>query len=358
MAGALRPALQRILLRAWTGRNALAWTLGPIALLFQCLVWLRRQLYQRGVLKIRRVDAITVVVGNVVAGGAGKTPTVMSIVQHLQAQGLRVGVVSRGYGRRNSAVCLEVRNDSHPEDAGDEPLLIHRNCQVPVYVGPTRFAAATALLARHPQTRIIICDDGLQHYALYRDVEVCVFDDRGCGNGWHLPAGPLREGWPRRAVARAGQQPDRLMVLHTGANPAFAGYTAQRSLAPFAVGRDGSRVPLDALRAPGGKPLMALAGIAQPEAFFAMLRALGVPLAQTLALPDHYAFDSTSSIFLGGYRLVCTEKDAAKLWPLSPDALAVPLVFAPEAAFFAALDATLAPSLVAKLSSPHGYPTT
>ncbi len=358
MAGTLRPALQRILLRAWTGRSWLACLLWPVSLVFQGAVWLRRQLYLHGIAKTQRVDAVTVVVGNVIAGGAGKTPTVMALVQHLHSQGLRVGVVSRGYGRQNSAACVEVRDDSRPLDVGDEPLLIQRSCQIPVVVGPTRYAAATTLLALHPNTRIIICDDGLQHYGLYRDLEVCVFDDRGCGNGWHLPAGPLRESWPRSAVARVGQHADRLLVLHTGSQPAFAGYTAQRRLAPFAVGRDGVHIPLEALRAPGGKPLMALAGIAQPEAFFAMLRALPLPLAQTLALPDHYAFDSISSILLGGYRLICTEKDAAKLWSVEPDALAIPLVFLPEAAFFLALDAALAPLLGTKLSSAHGHPTT
>ena len=354
----MRWALQRILLRAWTGRTGLACLLWPVSLVFQCLVWLRRQLYQSGVFNSHRVDAITIVVGNVIAGGAGKTPTVIALVQHLQAQGLNLGVVSRGYGRKNSTVCVEVLRDSRPEDVGDEPLLIQRSCQVPMFVGPTRVEAATALLARHPHTRIIICDDGLQHYGLYRDLEVCVFDDRGCGNGWHLPAGPLRQSWPRHEVIRVGQSPDRLLVLHTGGQPTFAGYTALRSLAPCAVGRDGHQVPLQSLRAPGAKPLMALAGIAQPEAFFAMLRALPLPLAKTLALPDHYAFDSASIIFHGGYRLICTEKDAAKLWPLAPDALAVPLVFAPEPAFFSALDTALAPLLSAKLSSAHGHPTT
>jgi tetraacyldisaccharide 4'-kinase len=358
MAGVLRPALQRILLRSWTKRAWLACLLWPISLIFQCLVWLRRQLYRRGVFKTQRVDAITIVVGNVIAGGAGKTPTVIALVQYLQAQGLRVGVVSRGYGRDDGTVCTEVLSDSRPEDAGDEPLLIRRTTLAPVFVGLTRFEAAATLLARYPLTQIIVCDDGLQHYGLYRDLEICVFDDRGCGNGWLLPAGPLRESWPRHAVVRVGQSPDRLLVLHTGSHPPFAGYTAQRSLAPFAIGRDGVRVPLEGLRTAGAKPLMALAGIAQPETFFAMLRALRLPLEKTLALSDHYKFNSASFISYGGYSLICTEKDAAKLWPLAPEALAIPLVFAPETAFFRALDAALAPLLSAKLSSAHGHPTT
>lgn len=358
MNAASRPALQRILLHAWTQRNGLAWLLWPLSRIFQCLVWLRRTLYRQGILKTRRVDALTIVVGNVIAGGAGKTPTVMAIVQHLRGRGWDVGVVSRGYGRRNSTACVEVHGDSRPEEVGDEPLLIQRNCQVPVFVGPTRFAAASALLTLYPRIGVIICDDGLQHYGLYRDLEVCVFDDRGCGNGWMLPAGPLREPWPRQAVASAGQGPNRLLVLHTGSHPAFAGYTAQRSLAPYAVGRDGVQVPLERLRAPDAKPVMALAGIAQPENFFAMLRALQLPVQQTLAFPDHYQFDSEIVISHGGYTLVCTEKDAAKLWSLVPEALAIPLVFEPEPAFLHALDAALAPLRATQLSSAHGHKTT
>jgi tetraacyldisaccharide 4'-kinase len=304
------------------------------------------------------VEAIVIVVGNVVAGGAGKTPTVMAVVQHLQAQGHSVGVVSRGYGRRDRMACVEVQFNSRPENVGDEPLLIKRNCRAPVFVGPTRQVAASALLATYPQTRILVCDDGLQHYALYRDLEICVFDDRGCGNGWSLPAGPLREGWPRSAVTRAGQSADRLLVLHTGSHPAFSGHSAHRALAPFAFDSLGAQVPLHNLIAVGAKPLMAIAGIAQPHAFFSMLREQKIPIAKTLALPDHYYFDSSSAIFNEGYRLICTEKDAAKLWPIAPDALAVPLVFEPEPAFYAAFDAALAPLIPTKLSSAHGHKTT
>ena len=358
MNGAMRPALQRKLLDAWKRRNWLACLLWPISQIYQFLVWLRRTLYQQGILKTQRVNAVTIVVGNVIAGGAGKTPTVMAIVQHLQTRGFQVGVVSRGYGRRDNSACVELRDDALPEDVGDEPLLIQRNCQVPVFVGPSRFAAARALLSRFPNVNIIICDDGLQHYGLYRDVEVCVFDDRGCGNGWLLPAGPLRECWPRQAVSRAGQSPDRLLMLHTGDHPAFAGYTAQRRLAPYAVGRDGVQVPLERLRTPDAKPLIALAGIAQPEIFFTMLQALQLQIQQTLALPDHYNFHSKLDINHGGYTLICTEKDAAKLWPLVPDALAVPLIFEPQPAFFCALDAALTPLIATPLSSDHGHKTT
>lgn len=357
MSDALRPSLQSALVRAWTRRGIIACLLWPVSLVFLALARLRRQLYRWGLFKTQRVDALVIVVGNVIAGGAGKTPTVIALVQHLQAQQHRVGVISRGYGRQGDA-CIEVQADSRPQDAGDEPLLIQRATQAPVFVGRTRHEAARALLARYPLTRIIVCDDGLQHYGLYRDVEICVFDDRGTGNGWLLPAGPLREPWPRHAVSRAGQRDDRLLVLHTGSRPAFAGFTAHRSLASFAVGRDHINIPLETLRVPGAKPLMAVAGIAQPESFFAMLRALGLPLAKTVALPDHYHFDSFFRTIDVGYRIICTEKDAEKLWPIAPDALAIPLVFRPEPAFFAALDATVAERLSSKLSSAHGHKTT
>ncbi len=349
-------ALQGALLRAWTWRGPLAWALWPLSLIFRALVALRRQLYRWGWLHSARVDAMVIVVGNVVAGGAGKTPTAIALVRHLQAQGWQVGVVSRGYGR-GSQECLEVLPESLPQNVGDEPLLVQRATGAPVFVARTRHAAATALLARHPRTQILVCDDGLQHYALVRDLEVCVFDDRGTGNGWVLPAGPLREPWPRTPVRRVGQDDQRLLVLHTGSHPAFAGYRAQRNLAPHAVRRDGSTVPWSALQAAGGKPLLALAGIAQPESFFAMLRAGGLTLAHTLALPDHYDFDSLQRTIHGGYQLICTEKDAAKLWQHVPDALAVPLVQTMDAAFFAALDSAVAAHPAAKLSSAHGHKT-
>jgi len=353
MPGAWRLALQR----AWLHRGWIACLLWPLSLLYGTLVALRRLLYRRGVHKPQHADAVVIVVGNVIAGGAGKTPTTIALVQHLQQRHPAVGVISRGYGR-DTADCREVLDDSPPQSVGDEPLLIRRATGAPVFVARTRHAAACALKARYPQTQIIVCDDGLQHYGLYRDLEVCVFDNRGVGNGWLLPAGPLREAWPRQALACVGQSNAHLLVLHTADAPAFDGFRAQRSLADHALASDGSRIALDSLRTPADRPLAAVAGIAQPEAFFAMLRALHIPLATTVALPDHHRFDSTTLAGLDGLRILCTEKDAAKLWPLAPDALAVPLQLEPEAAFFTALDTALAQRLRAKLSSPHGHPTT
>lgn len=320
--------------RAWLRRGPLACLLWPLSLLYAALFAVRGWLYRLGWLRTERVPVPVIVVGNVIAGGAGKTPVVMAVVQHLQARGLTVGVVSRGYGRRTDD-CREVLGDSDPQDVGDEPALIHHATKAPVFVARKRIDAARALLASHPATQVVVSDDGLQHLALGRDIEICVFDDRGIGNGWRLPAGPLREAWPRPCD----------LVLHSGARPAFAGgYTATRALAYDALTGGGQRVPLATL---AGRPLVALAAIARPEAFFDMLRARGLMLAETIALPDHFDFGSWQSPAATGRTIVCTEKDAVKVWRKAPDALAVPLHFAPSPEFFTALDA--------KLSSLDGY---
>ncbi len=354
MSGA---ALQRILLNAWTHRGLLAWLLWPVSLLFGALATTRRYFYQLGLLKVQRVPVPIIVVGNVIAGGSGKTPVVLALVQHLQARGLSVGVISRGYGR-TATDCREVLRASLIADVGDEPALIQRATSAPVFVASRRFDAATALLTRYPDTQVILCDDGLQHLSLHRDLEICVFDDRGIGNGFLLPAGPLRESWPRTVD----------LVLHTGSHPAFAGFTAHRTLARHALRADGSRIALLDLTGKGApstnakKPLLAVAAIAKPEEFFTMLRAQGLQLARTMALPDHANFEHWSRQEFAEYTVICTEKDAVKLWEQQPDALAVPLEFSPDPAFLVRFDTLLAPLLTtqsnAKLSSPHGHTTT
>ncbi|MDI1273888.1 tetraacyldisaccharide 4'-kinase [Polaromonas sp.] len=339
--------------QAWLRRGLLACLLWPLSRLYGLLGELRRLAFRVGYFQSERLPVPVVVVGNVVAGGAGKTPAVIALVRHLQARGLQVGVVSRGYGR-TSAQCLEVLPGTPIEASGDEPALIRRATGAPVFVAARRPEAARALLAAHGQTQVIVCDDGLQHYALQRDIEIAVFDERGVGNGWLLPAGPLREPWPdrlERGVRAGGRGID--LVLHTAALPAFDGFRSSRQLADQALRADGSHVALESL---AGQPLLALAGIAKPEAFFAMLRARGLVLAETRALPDHYSFDSYPRPQDKGYTLICTEKDAVKLFSRQADVLAVPLVFSPEAAFFTALDALLAP-LLSPLPSSHGHQT-
>ena len=338
--------MKQFLLKAWRARGWQARLLWPVAQLHGMLVLLRRALYRRAVLPSQRFDVPVIVVGNIVAGGAGKTPLVMALVRHLQARGLPAGVVSRGYGRKSSG-SLEVRPETPVDESGDEPALIRRASGAPVFVANRRSEAVRDLLAAYPATAVVVCDDGLQHYALRRDIEIAVFDDRGVGNGWLLPAGPLREPWPERRSHGID------LVLHTGQKPAFEGFRSERQLSAYAVAADGSRVALTALR---HKPLTALAGIASPESFFAMLRACGLTLEKTVALSDHHDFQSGELAGYAGRTVLCTEKDAVKLFAVpgqdGVQLLAVPLEFAPEPAFFAALDA-----LLSQLPSSHGHKT-
>jgi tetraacyldisaccharide 4'-kinase len=246
-------------------------------------------------------------------------------------------VVSRGYGRRGSE-CREVRPQDDPALTGDEPLLLRRNGGQPVFVARQRAEAGRALLAAHPRTQVIVSDDGLQHHGLARDIEICVFDRRGIGNGWLLPAGPLREPWPRRVD----------LVLRDASTPGIEGYVLRRSLAADGLRADGARRALSELRA---APVHAIAGIANPHAFFEMLRAAGFELATAHALPDHDHFGALPPVPAGA-TLLCTEKDAAKLWRVRPDAWAVPLQVQIPSAFWDAFDRLLG----SPLSSPHGSP--
>ena len=339
----LRAFLHRALPAAWQQRGWVARLLWPLSCLY---AWIWRKQQRRAAQHAHAPLSVPVlVIGNVIAGGAGKTPTCISVVQHFSRMGLRVGVLSRGYGRHPSApACLSVNTATPAEHAGDEPLLIHRHTGVPVVVCAQRLQAARQLLHQHPDTQLLVCDDGLQHLALPRTGEICVMDERGIGNGWLLPAGPLREPWPRAVdLVLFTETPS----AHGGAGqpaPTSAGqhpptFTATRRLADDALRADGSRVPLAELQ---GQPLSAVAGIARPEAFFAMLRAAGLTLARTQALPDHYDFNSWQRPPDKRETLICTEKDALKLWRHDPAALAVPLVLDVPAAFFTALDGRLA----------------
>ena len=321
------PALQR----AWQRRGMLACLLWPLSLLMGLVVRLRRGLYAAHILPSGHPGVPVIVVGNVVAGGAGKTPVVMAVVRHLQTRGWKPGVVSRGYGR-STTDCRAVLPDSPPSQVGDEPLLIARQCKVPVFVARQRLDAAHALRQSHPDIDIIVCDDGLQHLALARDIEVCVFNSDGAGNGWLLPAGPLREPWPRPVD----------LVVHAGDAPAGGDaprFAMQRCLETCALRADGSQVPLHDLQ---GQPLLALAGIARPGDFFALLQQVGLTPERTLALPDHYDFDSFQRPSDKHYTLICTEKDATKLWRHHPDVLAAPLQVDIAPDFFTALDTRLA----------------
>jgi tetraacyldisaccharide 4'-kinase len=319
--------LHQHLPQVWTSRGLFARLLQPIAWVHAALLTARGLVWRMGWRQAHRLPVPVIVVGNVVAGGAGKTPLTIALVNHLQQQGWKAGVVSRGHGRLFDDI-RAVLPGSLPTEVGDEPLLIHQKTGAPVWVAALRAEAGRALLQAHPEVNILVCDDGLQHWALARDLEICVMDERGLGNGWLLPAGPLREPWPRSVD----------LLLHTGTNGLPGGFQALRELAPLAHDAHGRSRALSSLI---GQPVDAVAGLARPEAFFAMLRAAGLQLQQTTALPDHFDY-ADGSPNPSDRLLLCTEKDAAKLWLHQPEALAVPLLLTPEAAFWQALNQRLA----------------
>jgi tetraacyldisaccharide 4'-kinase len=324
----LRDALQRAW---WSSRpGGAALVLAPLSRLYAALAWLDRTLTRE-----QRIDVPVVVVGNLIVGGAGKTPTVMAMVRLLRAYGWTPGVISRGYGRRGDGV-VEVQRDSAAALVGDEPLLIHLRTSAPVTVARDRVAAARALRAAHPAVDVIVADDGLQHHRLARDAQVIVFDERGLGNGLLLPSGPLRERLP--AVL-----PHTSLVLYNASEPStpLPGWLATQRLdgvlplTEWAAGAAPDAAGWARLR---GRPLLAAAGIAAPERFFAALRGQGL-VFDTLPLPDHHDFralpwpPATPDV-------VVTEKDAVKLRGADTGATRVwvaPLDFEPDLGFAAAV---------------------
>ena len=337
----------------WRTRNPTARALLPIAWCYGAMVRIRRWLYAHRWLSVQRVDVPVVVVGNVVVGGAGKTPAVLALVHHLRSKGWRPGVVSRGYGREGDTP-MEVLASTPPGACGDEPALIRRQASVPVFVGRQRATTARALLEKHPDVDVIVCDDGLQHIALGRDLAIAIFDDRGVGNGWLLPAGLLREPWPVHADAAFA--PDLVLQQSNNwptspnTNPHnIPRFTAHRSLSREIENALGERMPLAAIR---GNKLTAVAGIARPQVFFDMLEAAGVAIQDSIALPDHANEALYTEVLqnLDG-PLLCTEKDAVKIFELvrqrapakAAQIWAVPLVLDVEPNFFSAVDTRLAP---------------
>ncbi len=350
-------ALTQALIQAWNGQGGWGQTivvlLLPVSWAFAGLVAIRRALYQHGFYKQEALPVPVIVVGNVMVGGVGKTPVTMALVNHLKAQGLRVGVLSRGYGRKTAST-LAVSPKSNSLSVGDEPLLMARSCQVPVFVGNSRVDAGRALLSLHRDVQVLVCDDGLQHWPLARDLELCVFDERGVGNGHLLPAGPLREAWPRKALRHASSgQEVPCWVLKTSGEAGPNEFAVQRNLADFAVQADGTKRSLASW---WDTPVQALAGIAKPESFFAMLREQGMNVAHTQALPDHADLQALHIDTTQG-DVLCTEKDAVKLWIQHPQAWAVPLQTTLPQELLAAIDSHLAATQNAKLSSPHGHQT-
>jgi tetraacyldisaccharide 4'-kinase len=291
---------------AWYRGAWWLWLLRPLEWLFRAVAALRRLLYRRGVLAVYRPPKPVVVVGNITVGGTGKTPIVIALVEALQGAGLRPGVVSRGYGASAGQFPHTLTRQSTAQQCGDEPLLIFRRTGCPCVVSPSRAEAVRTLLADF-EIDVVISDDGLQHYALARDMEIAVLDaGAALGNGFCLPAGPLREP-PGRL-----QSVDHLLYRN-GDDPATGVTYQAEGLVNL---RTGERLPLNpAALAPR---VHAVAGIGQPGQFFDTLRGAGFEVAPH-AFPDHHAYTAADFLPLAEAPVIMTEKDAVKCEGIAGD---------------------------------------
>jgi tetraacyldisaccharide 4'-kinase len=290
------------LTRRWYGTAKAPWILRPLAALFGLVARLRRR-RQQAVAREQRLPVPVIVVGNIAVGGTGKTPFVIWLVERLREWGWRPGVVSRGYGGNARDWPQRVDAGSDPGMVGDEPVLIATRARCPVVVGPDRLAAARALLA-DGGVDVVVSDDGLQHYRLWRDLEIVVVDaTRGLGNGRLLPAGPLRE-----PPSRLGEV--ALVVANGSGWTAPAGrQLVMRLVAQQALKLDGSGArPLGAF---AGQSVHAVAGIGNPARFFAMLSQQNIGLVMH-PFPDHHAFARAELEFGDDLPVFMTEKDAVK----------------------------------------------
>ncbi|EPC4043231.1 tetraacyldisaccharide 4'-kinase [Enterobacter mori] len=287
--------------RIWSGESPLWRLLLPLSWLYGLVSGAIRLMYRLGLKRAWRAPVPVVVVGNLTAGGNGKTPVVIWLVEQLQKRGIRPGVVSRGYGGKATHYPLLLTADTTTAEAGDEPVLIYQRTGVPVAVSPVRSDAVQALLAGHA-VDIIITDDGLQHYALARDKEIVVIDGvRRFGNGWWLPAGPMRERASRL------QSVDAVIVNGGQAKPGEIPMHLQPGMAVNLL--TGERKAVEQLPA-----LVAMAGIGHPPRFFATLEQCGARPEKRVPLADHQALveGQVDALTVPGQSLIMTEKDAVK----------------------------------------------
>jgi len=323
----VKAALADWLLRRWYGGVAPGPGLRALAAFHRGVVALRALLFRRGLLRVHRLPVPVIVVGNLVAGGSGKTPLTIALARGLAERGWRPGIVSRGYGRR-SREPMRVTPERSARECGDEPLLIARQTGLPVFVDRDRVAAARRLVAEG--CNLLIADDGLQHLRLGRDIEIEVVDgERRHGNGRLMPAGPLREPADRRVDHR---------VVNGG--QAAAGEWPMRLVLGDAVPLAGG--PARPLSAFVGTPVHAVAGIGHPARFFEALRAQGLA-PEAHPFPDHHAFTAADLAFASPGPVLMTEKDAVKCTRLGlADAYAVPVRAELPHALFSALQQRLA----------------
>lgn len=330
------------LVSAWyrPGLVPLTFALAPLSALYAGVVALRRVMYRAGLFKVERLPVAVIVVGNLTAGGSGKTPLVAALARELAARGWKPGIVSRGYGRVTDPGTerqpLMVTGASDPARVGDEPLLLAR-AGFPVVVARDRVAAGRALLDAHPECDVILADDGLQHYRLHRDVELAVIDgERGLGNRWQLPAGPLREAPARLRGVDAVVVLARDETAATQRDRVWPGAWSMELEAGAFRRVNASHVVSDASTFRGGA-VHALAGIGNPQRFFDSLRALGIESANH-AFPDHHRFVAADLAWPDASAILMTEKDAVKC-----------AAFADERCWFLPVQARIDAALVTRI---------
>ncbi|MDF1655230.1 MAG: tetraacyldisaccharide 4'-kinase, partial [Coxiellaceae bacterium] len=284
-------------MKFWYQKRSLkAWMLSPLALLYHCIISIRKSLYHLGIFKTTAVSAPVIVVGNITVGGTGKSPMVGWLAKYLQAQGFKPGIVSRGYGGTLNKQPTLVTAEHKASEVGDEALMLFQAARIPVVVCRDRVAAAQYLLQK-TDCNIIISDDGLQHYALARDIEIIMVDGkRRFGNGWCLPAGPLRE-----LKSRCENAP---WVVYTDDDKA----PYNLHLQPSQLLYQGQPTSLEQLK---NKTVHAVAGIGHPERFFDTLRSLGANVIEH-PMPDHHVFTEKDLQFDDEHWVVITAKDAVK----------------------------------------------
>ena len=295
--------------RVWYEDGRLGWLLLPFAGLYALILGLRRFLYDRGILRTYSAAVPVVVVGNITAGGTGKTPTVLWLVKELRERGFRPGIVSRGYGGTHSGSSMRVEADSDAGVVGDEPVLLAQRGRCPVVVDPDRVRAANMLV--EDGVDVIVADDGLQHYRLARDYEICVIDGiRGLGNGRLLPAGPLRE-----SVHRLDSVEQVLVNGSVSVGKRELTTAEQNAISFELVADEVTRLNGSLVRPTmrfAGTTVHAVAAIGNPQRFFDLLRAQGIQVIEH-SFPDHAAITAADLEFGDEFEVFMTEKDAVKL---------------------------------------------
>ncbi len=316
--------------RVWYRNSLVSYLLLPLTIVFWLLSSVRRMFYRLRLFHVNKFSKPVIVVGNISVGGTGKTPLVIWLVSFLKSQGYRPGVVARGYGGKSSSWPQQVRPGSDTRVVGDEAVLLASKCDCPVCVGPDRSSAVRALL-QHTECNIVVSDDGLQHYAMGRDMEIVVIDgNRRFGNGMLLPSGPLRE-LPGR-LKRA----DLVVSLDQQVNDSYIVSHRQPEIYPLGE-PDQARPLADAIN----ERVHAIAGIGHPQRFFDLLIDAGLaPIVH--AFPDHHNYSRRDLQFEEDLPLVMTEKDAVKCAGFElQQAWVIRISAQPEAAFIQALDVLL-----------------